>query len=163
MLRPRPQGAKTDSFQFLTWMDLIFSDLNYEFTWTPAITFATPGDLSVSYSAQVGTGTKVGRLVHMTIDISTSAFTHTTASGSLNITGSPFTSLNVTGLTPRGDCAWQGITKANYTHAHFALAANSSTILVQMAGSGQNLASVAAADMPTGGSVILRGNLTFQV
>jgi hypothetical protein len=134
-----------------------------EGNWTPVLTFATPGDLSVTYSAQLGSYTKIGRLVHLTCDLATSAFTHTTASGSLNITGSPYTSMASPAVTPRGDLAWQGITKANYTHAHFAMASNSSTILVQMSGSGQTIASVGTGDMPTGGSVVLRGNITFQV
>jgi hypothetical protein len=134
-----------------------------EGTWTPVLTFATPGDLSVTYSAQIGTYTQIGRLVHLTVDLFTSAFTHTTASGGVNITGSPYTALSSPAVTPRGDLAWQGITKANYTHAHFALGSGSSTILVQTSGSGQSVASVTAADMPTGGTVVFRGNITFQV
>lgn len=59
--------------------------------WTPTITCDTPGDLSVTYSSQVGKYTKIGRLVHLQFYIVTSAFTHTTASGSLRIGGIPFT------------------------------------------------------------------------
>jgi hypothetical protein len=134
-----------------------------EGTWTPVLTFATPGDLSITYNAQIGAYTKIGRLVHLSIDVQTSSFTYTTASGAMNITGSPYTALASPAVTPRGDCAWQGITKANFTQASFAFGAGSSTVLIQMSGSGQALTTLTATDMPTGGTVILRGNITFQV
>lgn len=62
-----------------------------EGTWTPVLTFATPGDLSIVYSTQAGTYTKVGRFLKIDGTIITSTFTHSTASGELRITGSPFT------------------------------------------------------------------------
>ena len=68
-----------------------------EGTWTPVVTFATPGDLSVAYSRQVGRYTKIGRLVIVHIDISTSTFTFTSASGDLTITGLPFASASAAG------------------------------------------------------------------
>ena len=57
--------------------------------WTPVVTFDTPGDLNVVYSTQTGSYTKKGREVTVTGEIVTSTFTHTTASGSLRITGIP--------------------------------------------------------------------------
>jgi hypothetical protein len=63
-----------------------------EGTFTPAITFATPGDLSVAYSFQVGTYTKIGNRVIASVNIVTSSFSFTTASGTLSITGLPYTS-----------------------------------------------------------------------
>lgn len=58
--------------------------------WTPAITAATPGDLSVSYSAQTGYYTRIGNLVTVHCICVTSAFTHSTAIGAMRITGLPF-------------------------------------------------------------------------
>jgi hypothetical protein len=135
-----------------------------EGTWTPTFTFDTPGDLSRTFAEQLGAYTKIGRVVLLQLDLSTSAFTHTTASGSLNITGAPFTTVASPAITPRGALAWQGITKANYTDLYLA-AANSlgATLLVQASGSGQAVAGIAAADMPTGGSVVLRGTISIQV
>jgi hypothetical protein len=135
-----------------------------EGTWTPTFTFDTPGDLSRTFDAQLGAYTKIGRVVLLQLDLSTSAFTHTTASGSLNITGAPFTTVASPAITPRGALAWQGITKANYTDLYLA-AANSlgATLLVQASGSGQAVVVIAAADMPTGGSVVLRGTISIQV
>lgn len=62
-----------------------------EGTWTPVLTAATPGDLNIVYSVQVGTYRKVGDEVSLRWTIQTSTFTHTTAAGALRITGVPFT------------------------------------------------------------------------
>lgn len=64
---------------------------------TPVPTFATPGDLTVTYTSQVGQYTRVGQLVFISIRL---AFTplYTTASGDFQITGLPFTSAS--GGTP---------------------------------------------------------------
>jgi hypothetical protein len=61
-----------------------------EGTFTPAITFATPGTLSVSYSNRDARYTKIGRIVYVQIVIIVSAFTKGTASGSFRISGLPF-------------------------------------------------------------------------
>jgi len=64
-----------------------------EGTFTPTFTFATPGNLSVSYAAQTGFYTRVGNSVFI---IATVVFTPTfsTASGQCRIGGMPFTSLS---------------------------------------------------------------------
>lgn len=66
--------------------------LNYydEGTWTPVFTFATPGDLSVSYTQQLGYYTRVGNRVDYKFNL-TFTPTFTTSSGNINITGLPFT------------------------------------------------------------------------
>jgi hypothetical protein len=56
--------------------------------WTPTITFATPGDLAVSYAAQVGNRYKVGRLVNLNFSL-TFTPTYLTASGGILIGGFP--------------------------------------------------------------------------
>lgn len=57
-------------------------------SWTPSITFTTPGDLSVSYSAQLGFYEQIGKLVFITLTVGFTP-TYTTASGAINITGIP--------------------------------------------------------------------------
>jgi len=59
-------------------------------TFTPAFTFATPGDLSVSYSEQVGYFIRVGDMVIALVHISATP-TYSTASGQILVTGLPFT------------------------------------------------------------------------
>lgn len=65
-----------------------------EGTWTPTLTFAVPGNLVVNYSTRLGNYTKIGRAVTLQYSFVTTTFTHTTASGIMVVTGSPFTPTN---------------------------------------------------------------------
>lgn len=134
-----------------------------EGTWTPVLTFDTPGDLAITYSTQLGWYTKIGNLVTVNWSMVTSAFTHTTASGNSKITSLPFTSSSDTGYSSYGSLGWQGITKASYTHVYPSLANNSTQFQLLASGSGQTISGVSSANMPSGGSVILRGTLSYRV
>lgn len=148
--RPTPDidGTLNDLFK---WVEAPIT------SWTPVLTFATAGNLSVAYTTQLGRYILLGPIVIYWFNIVTSAFTHTTASGDCQITGLPYTAVNVTGLRNVGTLNWQGITKANYTDIAPHINANATTILLGASGSGQSLANIGTGDMPTGGSVILRG------
>lgn len=132
-----------------------------EGTWTPVLTFATPGDLSVTYSTQVGRYTKVGRLVTIAGTVETSAFTHTTASGNLNITGLPFTAMTATGLQTNGQVSAQGWTKAGYTWLVPQISSNASSIYFQGSASGTSLANITVADCPSGTNQVWRFAATY--
>lgn len=121
-------------------------------TWTPTLSFATPGDLSVAYTTRNGTYTKIGDRVIIDYDIVTSTFTHTTASGNAQITSIPFTP------AARSFAAlnFAGITKATYTSFLTRISAGSTMLTIAAAGSGVVGSSVVAADMPSGGTVILQ-------
>ena len=69
-----------------------------EGTWTPTLSVSTPGNLTVGYSAQQGTYTRVGRLVSIQCRISLSSWTQTTASGNLKLEGLPFA--GIAGIEP---------------------------------------------------------------
>lgn len=58
--------------------------------WTAGLTFVTAGDQNIVLSASTGSYIKIGKLVWVFNVITTSTFTHTTASGLLKITGLPF-------------------------------------------------------------------------
>jgi hypothetical protein len=133
-----------------------------EGSWTPALSFLTPGNLSIAYSSQTGNYTKVGRIVTADFLIQTSTFTHTTASSSAIITGLPFTVANDAGF-PVGALQWQGITKAGYTNAYVVPSQNTTQMFIGMSGSGQSAATIVASDMPSGGTVLLRGSVTYRV
>lgn len=135
-----------------------------ERTWTPTLTFATPGDLAVVYTA----GNREGRIFQFAqlrlalFQIVTSTFTHSTATGNLQITGLP----DAASLAPiiyygyLGQ--WQGITKANYTQVGPQL--GTATVINFIAsGSGQAVSAVAVADVPSGGNVRLRGAIIYKV
>jgi hypothetical protein len=131
-------------------------------TFTPVLTFATPGNVSVTYSIQLGFYTKVGDTVHVWIVIATSAFTHTTAADNLQITGLPFASKNTANFFQVGNVVWQGITKANYTQVNSHIGVNSSIMELRASGSGQSLDAVTFSDVPTGGSVAFRIQHTYK-
>ena len=128
-------------------------------SWTPVLTCGTPGDLAITYSTQTGSYVQIGALIIARFNITTSAFTHTTASGAISITGLPVTAA----LSSSGSLQYQGITKASYTSFVPAIAATANTITVDAGGSAQTLASLAITDLPTGGSVILKGTILFTV
>lgn len=125
-----------------------------EGTWTPVLTFATPGDLAVAYANQTGLYTKIGRQVLLQFTVITSSFTHTTASGNLLLTGCPFTAASVRGY---GAQEWRGITKASYTDLAARINVGATQIDFISSGSALTPSNVVAADTPTGGTMDLRG------
>lgn len=129
-----------------------------EGTWTPVLTFATPGDLSVVYSAQVGSYSKIGRVVFVDFTIITSSFTHTTASGSLTFLGLPFAA----SANNIGNFDFQGITKAGYTHFVSRIANGGSALTIQASSSGLSRSTVANPDVPSGGSVVVIGSIQYN-
>jgi hypothetical protein len=76
-------------------------------SFTPTLTFATPGDLSVVYSTRLANYIQIGKLITVSVSIITTTFTWTTASGNLRITGLPFTSAAYDAI---GAIAFQGLT-----------------------------------------------------
>jgi hypothetical protein len=60
---------------------------------TPSFTFATVGDLSVSYTAQTGYYTRIGNMVFVNIHVACTP-TWTLASGVIKITGLPINTAN---------------------------------------------------------------------
>lgn len=87
-----------------------------EGTWTPALTAGSGvGDLSVSYTTQIGTYTKIGNFIVLHFVIVTSAFTHTTASGAIGVGGLPYSDAYPDGFGmkaayARGRAAFKGTT-----------------------------------------------------
>jgi len=129
-------------------------------TWTPVLTFLTPGDLSVGYATQEGVYTRIGNLYFCTFRIITSSFTHTTASGALRVSGLPAAVAVGTGYRFSLD-SWQGITKTNYTQIGGSL---SGTAIASFpaSGSGQANSNVQVGDVPSGGAVRLIGTAVFE-
>lgn len=65
--------------------------LNYyeESSFTPTVTFSTPGDVSISYSSRSGDYTRIGDLIYANV-VMIFTPTYTTASGDLRIASFPF-------------------------------------------------------------------------
>lgn len=131
-----------------------------EGTWTPALTLATPGNLSVAYTSRSGRYVKIALMVFFNCLLQTSTWTHTTASGFLNITGFPFTM--GTQFVGAGTLLMSGWTKANYTSLGFETS-NSTFMYALASGSGQALAELVAADLPTGGVVRIYGSGQYTI
>lgn len=127
--------------------------------WTGALTCTTPGDLNVVLSTNNCRYIRKGKKVTVFFNMTTSTFTHTTASGAWKITGLPFA--NNASVACTGTMSFQGITKAGYTQFVPQVTVSASEISIRAAGSGVAATDIQAADMPTGGSVILRGEVVY--
>lgn len=134
-----------------------------EGNWTPALSFVTPGNLSVGYQFQTGRYTKIGRLVVASFAISTSSFTFSTATGNLVVNGLPFSSVNDANYRSYASVLYSGITKAGYTQVTAGVSGNVNQLLFGASGSGVAQAFITAADMPSGGSVLLIGTIPYIV
>jgi hypothetical protein len=133
-------------------------------TWTPVLTFQTPGDLSVAYAAQVGSYTRIGNRVVLQAFIALSSFTHTTASSFLRINGIPFNGSSGSSRHNYGSLLFSGITKAGYTQFVTSIEPSvSNAVLVYCSGSAIIESFISAADMPSGGTVNLKFTMTYEV
>lgn len=150
---PTVQNASSNQFTL---------DDYHEDTWTPTLTFATPGDLNVAYTTRHGSYIKIGRLVVCYMNILTSTFTHTTASGNCTISGLPFTVENTAALDTEGALMFQGITLANYTQFTIRPTVNTTTAIIGAAGQAQNRSNVAASMMPSAGTVDLKSTFLYM-
>lgn len=137
-----------------------------EGTWTPTFTFATPGNLSTTYSARTGTYTKIGNTVTAICAINLSVYAQTTASGALQITGLPFTSgatQEVSGVV--GSFVGTGTTFAGINTQMIAHVL-ASTAAIEFATDNWTAGSVSvvqAAHIPSGGVPLIRVAITYQV
>jgi hypothetical protein len=136
-----------------------------EGTWTPTITFSTIGDLAIVYdvSNRIGSYTRIGNRVMINFTVRTTSYTFTTAGGNLEISGLPFTSGNLGEIVSCGSLIWAGITKVGYTQVTTRIPSNTSSIFFVATASALGTSSVTATDTPSGGTMVLRGSVTYQV
>lgn len=133
-----------------------------EFTWAPAATFATVGDLSIAYSSQVGSGVKIGSFVKLDLNIITSTFTHTTASGNLRVTTLPFTTKTLSGYIASGAGFIRNYTKANFTMVSARIDSAATFVVFTASGSGQVPTNLSTGDTPTGGTLTLVFTVPYE-
>lgn len=131
--------------------------------WTPTITFDTPGDLSVTYTEQIGRYQKVGKFITVVFDVVTATFTHTTASGQLRIAGLPFACANITNLEMTGAVeASNIILPAGYTWLNVQAFQNLSTLRLVRSGSGVSRNTITTAEAPSGVNKTIFGSVTYE-
>lgn len=140
---------------------LATSQLGAPTDWTPVITFATSGDLDVTYSAQVGRYMQIGKLVIAEFYIATSAFTFSTALGNLRVTGLPATAENVTNAKSSGAVALDGWTKAGYSQVVATINANQAFLQFMATGSAQSASLLDYSNFASGTNVTMRGTITY--
>jgi hypothetical protein len=147
---PASQNASTDANTL---------DDYEEGTWTPAISFGAPGDQSLAYSSRTGVYQKVGKQVHAAFNLTTSTFTHTTAAGSLFITGWPFASADVDHY---GAVSFsQMSTGAGALQARLAVGVSNADVVA--AGVTNNAqAALAASNHVSGNNVAFMMNITYR-
>lgn len=127
--------------------------------WTPVVSCATPGNLTVAYTTQIGSRVSVSGMTVLSFEIVTSTWTHTTASGVVILSGMPngpsdFSPAPITTLL------FSGMTKAGYTQVAFRYS-GSGQMLLQASGTGVAIADVNVTDFPTGGTVVLKGTVVY--
>lgn len=154
------QGAGTYQFDGTNWLLVPTEELEL---WTPSVTFATPGDVSFTPTLAVGELVKQGSRVDATFRLA-GTITHTTAAGNLQVTGLPYTPAAIPNMLWDGALIWGGITLAGgRTQVCCALVNGSPTFLFSASGSGVAPSNVDTTQVPTGGTLILRGNIRFRV
>lgn len=132
-------------------------------TWTPVLTFGTPGDLSVSYATQLGYYTRVGSIVTLYCNLVATP-TYTTASSTLRVTGAPYSQRTVT--NSGGGAIVHHTNTLTYPSGTWVCArilSASSTIDFVCAGSATSLANIQTAGAPSGSAQTLRFYLTYLV
>lgn len=131
-------------------------------SWTPTLTFATKGDLAVTYGTRYGSYSRTGEIVTVFFRIVTSAFTHTTAVGNLKVTGLPFAAKTAVGYGSGGAGHIRGYTNANFTMVTARIASSLAYLEFFGSGSAQVPTALAVADVPTAGTVILEYTISYQ-
>jgi hypothetical protein len=130
-------------------------------TWTPVFTFATPGDLTVVYTQQVGWYEISGGKLQANFVVSFTP-TFTTSSGNAELTGLPI--LSNAGLLDNafGPCHTETITyPASCTYVLSEIQPSKSLILFSCCGSGVTSVLLGASNFSTGVAVGLQGTITY--
>lgn len=126
-------------------------------SFTPTFTFATPGDLSVSYATQFGRAFKIGRLVVFFFRLVCTP-TYTTASGDARFAGLPYTS-DTAGNTQQciGNVGNAITFPAGTTQLNGFVAANTTYMSIFGVGTGTAPAVLSTAAFPTATSRTING------
>lgn len=132
-----------------------------EGTWTPDASYATVGTSSWAVTTAVGFYTKIGNRVMFNFFYQ-GVPTNGTAAGNLQITGLPFTSQNTANDQNFAALVMSGYTKAGYTMVAGRIGVASALIIFDASGSGVATGLVVVADVPTGGTVIIKGGGHYQ-
>jgi hypothetical protein len=141
----------------------LFSDYE-EGTWTPVLTFTTPGDLNPVYTYQTGVYRKIGSMVYVdfAIAITGANWVYSTSSGSALITGLPYSAPNAQNQGAGDLSSWEGITlAAGYTQVIVQNRTNTSQLYIVANGSTKNQAVLGTAALPSGTGKYIYGSICY--
>lgn len=134
-----------------------------EGTWTPTLTFGTPGNLTVAYSNRIGRYTKIGRSVNLTVSVTTSTWTHTTASGDFAVTGMPFASAATgTGISAVAATLWNGVSSTTTIQLNLAVIAADTSMKCYATVTGAASVFLTATSFPTTVQQQVHGSVTYD-
>lgn len=131
-------------------------------TWTPVLTCATPGNLSVAYATQIGRWWRDENRVTAYFNVTTSTFTHTTASGNIFLSGLPYTSESTTNLNNVGSTLYSSM-YSDTARPQLNPFVQSNSTVVRFAKSGPNVsvATAAITDFVTANTFNVTGSVTY--
>lgn len=128
--------------------------------WTPAFTFATPGNLAVTYSLQIGQYVRVGPLVLLSWRVTTSTFTYTTSAGDLILNGQPFTTYGTDASYATGP-SYGNYTKVGYGQI-MAVMNLGTGIRFGATGTGVATATIVTGDVPSATNLTWWGSIIYR-
>lgn len=132
-------------------------------SWQPEFICETPGDLDIAYTVQSGNYTQLGNIIIASFTLVTSTFTHSTASGSIAITGFPVSSADTSAGRWTCPLAYQGIGASDHVYVFGYMEEDSTTMLIKQAGPGESIEDIDITDLPSAGAVIFSGTLTYMI
>ncbi len=132
-------------------------------TWTPVLTCATPGDLAITYAKQVGHWERIQKRIYWEVYVSTSAYTFTTASGGIKITGLPTAMKNQTDLYALAIAEYQGIKTGSLPMVLLRTGFNSSDIILVGSGVGLSTTTINMSDTTTGTNLLFIGSGSYPI
>ncbi len=132
-------------------------------SWNPVFTFATPGDLSVSYATQVGGYVKIGNVYVVSVNLVCTP-TFTTSSGNLTITGLPVASNSTTGNIAVGSVFTSGmIWPVTYTSLALQITEGVSLINLIASKTAASATNFAATNFTTGAAITIVGTICYLI
>ncbi len=135
-------------------------------SWTPAFSFTTPGDISVSYATQTGAYYRIGTGLVFATWVLICTPTFSTASGALRITGLPFAAKSALPFSMAGIISNQsaGITyPAGTTSAVPTATTNATTLGVTCIGSATAAAVLSITSFVSGVAITLNGGCIYAM
>lgn len=163
MVTPTLGAASATSIDFgQTALDYYSESVN----WTPVFSFATAGDLSVSYTTQEGVYSRIGGGLVFAGWSLVCTPTFTTASGNFLITGLPFSSASSAPVNFGSNLSQQsaGVTyPAGTTFITPVVNTNATTIYYAGMGSAVNSANLTTLSFVSGVAVSLTGGIIYAI